>query len=1209
MQNFVSPCNHPESYLSGSTVQSMIDKTAELGIPYFACTDHGALTAVLKAFNYCKKSKNPDVKNIQVIPGIELYFKDKQDPFKYSKIIIHAKDQEAYQAIVRLSSDSRKSTVGVGTEYHSVYGWEDLEKLSKYNVTACTSNVECMVTKYLLIDRPDLAEKTLQRLLDIFGKDLYLSIVPVAQDKYWNSLVKATVGGLEVTLPAMNRVESDRHYDIRAIELVTNYYRHKKIKAFYMNGIRFKVKPEYQDIDKVEVVNQFQSMQDVQTQANKFMLEMADKNIMFDRLLFNNYSYYANEGDKVVQDMKLGDEKRVYQKQHIMSTEEIVEYAKSALEMEDHQIETVVKNSYRWAKEFDNCKLKYDYKLPIPEGNPEQLLMQRIKDMGRMNWEDERYKVQLKEEFNLLTKNGVINLIPYFLPIIDIYEFYASNGFLTGPARGSAGGFLISYLIGITHVDPIKYGLDSSRFLTLDRVQSGNLPDIDCDLESRVPLVGKDGNSGYLFKKYGKKAAQVSTRTLLRIKSAILDANRFMNKGSVEDSVAALSKSLPNTPQGVSDQKFVFGYEEDGNHVEGLLDTNKALKKYSESRPEEWNIVKRALSLSRQHSRHACAFIISDSDVEDTVPIMEVGGVKRVTQPEHKDCESAGLIKYDFLVVSALKDINLCLKYINKRHGDKDMPTGYFKHNGEKTYVWDLPEDQYVFNMLTQGKTETVFQLNTAGATPTVMKVGPTSIIDCATITSLERPGPKDFRDAKTGRNMVEEYIERKFGRSKADIPILDEMLPETYGVLVFQEQVTKLAKELAGMNVEDSENVRIAVGKKKEDLINSLKPVFIKGAAEKVGEETATEIWGMMETFARYGFNKSHAVAYSIISYACAFLKYHYELEWWAAVLSNASDKEINEVFYQYIKDMVLPPDVNTSTEQMEVDYDLGKIRNKLSVISGLGKKSAEKIIAGRPYKDLYDFVNRKVCGPALARRLIYVGALDSLFPPNSEDLTKLSMYEEAAAQVKFDQKIKDYKSQINELVKSGAVYKEIEKVKKRMERYKEKGPKVTEIPEEFIGINSKKAYQIKKSVFPTINLDLTKALEESSSLPINKTPKGNFLITGQGELRLFKGEHLQRLDNMDVNQEVYMCVPAYIIDTSVFPYQKGSRKALKIIVDSSGYVSEKVIWPDYDTGELLYDPAIKKGAIVYVLYSKRPGKSYTNISKVIVEEESILS
>ena len=1200
---FINPANHPESYLSGSTIESMINKTKELGIPYFACTDHNNLTSVLKGYNYSKE------KDIKFIAGVELFFKDKEDPFKYSKIIVHAKDQEAYQKIVRLTSDDQKPTVNISNANYKLFGWSDLEELSKYNVSICTSNVECMVSKYLLIDQPEQAELTFKRLFTLFGDNLWLSIIPFAQNMYWSSVVQVTVNGETVEIPATSRIETDRWNASTAFELTKRNNRHKKLKAVYLNKVRFGIKEEYQDIESAKLINKFEDMVDVQTKANQFIIELAKKYDLLSRILINSYSYYSQKGDKVVQDMKLGDENRIFQHQFIMANEDAIPYLDAALNINQKAFDFFVKNSYEWAKQFDNFKLDYSYRLPEPEGDPQKILVERIKEMGRMKWDDPRYVTQFREEFDLLTKNNIIDLIPYFLPIIGIYDFYAKNGHLTGPGRGSAGGFLISYLIGITHVDPIKYGLSTSRFLTIDRVQSGNLPDIDCDLESRIPLVGKDGNSGYLFNKYGKRAAQVSTRTLLRIKSAILDANRFMNGGTVEPDIAALSKSLPTTPQGINDQDFVFGYEEDEHHVEGLLEINLDLKKYSEERPKEWDIVKRALSLSRQHSRHACAFIISDTDIENTVPIMEVGGIDRVTQPEHKECESAGLIKYDFLVVSALKDINLCIKYINKKNGNGYLETGYFTHNDTKTYTWDLPEDQKVFKMLWEGKTETVFQLNSATATPLVKDIMPESILDCAVITSLGRPGPLDFIDEATGRNMAQEYAYRKRGESKGDLPILDQLLPETYGVLVFQEQVTKIARELGQMNIIDSENVRIGMGKKKIKLLNSLKPAFIEGASKKTDPETAEMVWSMMATFARYGFNKSHAVGYSIISYACAFLKHHYSLEWWAAVLSNADDKEINEVFYKYVKDMVLPPDVNTSSEQMEVDYALGKIRNKLSVISGLGKTYAQRIIDQRPYTDLEDFVIKDVCGPALARKLIYVGALDSLFEPGLEDLTKISMYEEAVAKVKYRTKLFEYRDQIVELAKTDAEDKEIAKIQKRMETYAKKGPKQTEVPESFIGLNSKQSYQIKKSVFPTMNLDLMNSLKSSTSLPITKTQKGTFLVTPQGEYRLLNGEHLQSIDNHDVRQETYFCVPGYIMDTSEFTYQNGSRKALKMIIDSSGYVSEKVLWPDYETGELLYSPDVKKGAIVYILYNKRPGKPYTNIRKIIIEENSILS
>jgi DNA polymerase-3 subunit alpha len=519
-------------------------------------------------------------------------------------------------------------------------------------------------------------------------------------------------------------------------------------------------------------------------------------------------------------------------------------------------IEKLIANTHTWSELFKDFELKYDYRLPEAPEHPERYMIEVIQKNGRMKWDNPIYVQRFRDEYEVIVNNGVLNLVPYFLPLMEIHDFYKENGYLCGPARGSSAGSLIVYLLGITHIDPIKYGLSFARFLTLDRIQQSNWPDIDCDYENRDPLVGSDGYSGFLYNKYGNKAAQCSTRTLLRIKSSILDVNRFINGGTIEDDIAKLSKSLPATPQGVSDYDFIFGYEDaDGHLVQGLLEQNEDLQKYALDRPKEWEIVKRALSIARQYSRHACSYLISDKPIEESVPIFEVGGVKRVTQVEHKQCEFAGLIKYDFLCVSALRDISLCMKFINIKSNAKP-PAEHFIHDSKETFIWDLPENKEVFEMLGKGETETIFQLNTMTVTPYVKRIKPQNIMDLSTITSLCRPGPLDFKDEKTGNNMMEEYINRRFGHSKSDIPILDKLLPETYSVITFQEQVSRIAQELGGLSVIDAENVRIAMGKKKIKLLNSLKPKFIEGATPKIGSETAETIWSMMATFARYGFN-----------------------------------------------------------------------------------------------------------------------------------------------------------------------------------------------------------------------------------------------------------------------------------------------------------------------------------------------------------------
>ncbi len=1870
--NYISPVNHPESYLTGSTVESMIDRTKELGLRYFAITDHASLCAVLKGYMYGKK------KGVKIIAGVELFFKDNNCPFikntaaeqiKYYKIVVHAKDQDAYQHIVKLISRKKQKKISVGGSYYPIYNWTDIEELCKKNITISTANSEDIVVKNLLLNLPKVALNYYRRLRGLVGaENFYPSIIPYKQDQYWNEMVEAKVDkdGTEITvqIPARDRVEiteletkngkeSGRAYPLSsAIDLTRRRNKKKIIDYVYINKIKHKVGKK---LISAKLINSFQSIPvgDVQLKANKYILAFASK--FGDKVLINNYSYYATSGDNVVQDMKLGEDRRVAQKQFMRSLDDSKEYLSTELGLSEEEIMSLVQNTHDWAHKFDEFDLKYGYRLPEVDGVPEELMVEIIKKRGRMKWDDPRYVTQFREEYKLMVNNGILNLVPYFLPILGVFDHYEKNGYLTGPARGSAGGFLISYLMGVTHIDPIKYGLSSARFLTIDRLEQGNLPDIDVDLESRVPLVGKDGSSGYLYSTYGDKAAQVSTRTLLRIKSAMLDANRFINKGTVEESVSALSKSLPNTPQGVNDAEFVFGYEDtDGNHVEGLLEQNDKLQKYAADRPKEWDIVKRALSLTRQNSRHACfaagtliddngkvgfideapdysvgksiktwysgiqdtvivsmnngisiqctpdhkfmidsfeieakdltgrqvsykpfsntsgtdligsgmafalgwflnngayiksadrfefyftpekddepkkkileylrknnyiitqakdredtyrtydlpslfeitqktynkrlprefweldlrsqrnfmlglfsrngyclstrpivaikltskllisdiaiwlnsnnietscsyskptqtkrnngvyisrstatlsiphftnkigfeqlvgfeqtykadrlrqiiekahdttyiskpirclkveeadkkpvwdfneplenvgyvngilvhncAYIISDAPIEDTVPVFSVGGVDRVTMPEHKQCEWAGLMKYDFLVVSAVKDIRMAIDYINEKnnsnpneligwiHHESDscgclrchpdilesqggacdqvdpisvdsphaelicpecnrkikdtvkMKPGYFMRDGKEMYIWDIPEEPEVFKMLASGKTETVFQLNTPTATPLAVQSQVSSVLESAVNTSLGRPGPMDFKDSDTGKTMPYEYIDRKFGRSTGSLKVLNDLIPETYGVLVFQEDVTKIARTM-GMGVIESENVRIAMGKKKIKLLQSLKPRFIELATEKIGQEDAEKLWSMMATFARYGFNKcisgdtvllrnrcgsrpltvgemykakndsnwakqngkesvgkkyrsygygkcfskkgdrlyhnnivdiryegvksvykiitsdnsfikatgnhkfptpngdicldylnigdelfvnegyqqddtmfryggnnypkagecgfqsrtdtsyalykkhsielkkdnacklcsrsltdkrkeihhkdgdhgnqdisnliltcvschkkehykmgrvkqgckgllcgvstivgieyigeesvydvemagphhnfvvdsgivtcnSHAIAYSMISYACAYMKYHYPLEWWAAVLSNAKNKEINEVLYKYVKDMVLPPDINLSTERMDIDYKNNKIRNKLSMITGIGNKLAEKIIDGRPYVDIQDFVNKKPCGPSMSRKLIHIGVLNSLFDKDTHLFDKMKMFENALALKEFNDKIAGYSVKIDDLTRKGDS-KAVARTEANKKRYEARGPKEGIMDTQYSNIPPVKDFLIKKAVFPTINLDLHKLIENNSKNRIMPAHGFKTIIHPQygREYRLLPGEFLQRIDNMVVDDRVDFACAGYIVDAAEFTYHK-VKKALKIVVDSSGYLSEKVIWPDYETGVLEYPTWIRKGSVGIFFYSKKNGKPYTNINGYLLEEMAL--
>lgn len=1198
------PIIHTESDFTASTVANFAKKLKELGVDSVIAVDLGNMRSSLKSYNTLKENK------ISPILGMEFFFKDKNcdiingtnsEKIRYFKGIILTLDQAAYQKLVTIASDYT-NTIVINEEKYPLFNWNTLQTLSEFNTILLGSDCEDMVTKHLLTNCPNLGEKYFLKLKQMFGeKRYYPSIVPQFRDMYWEALVKLTLPmGKIVTIPAKDRVEILGDNRTRAIDIVRKMERGDEVvlSAIYINKIRMSVAPSFRQVIKSELTNDFKKMPiDVQLNSNRFIMGLCLKHST--PYFINSNSYMANKDDKIVQDMKFGETMRFSQDQHILSDVEIKEYMNNmGNELGNMGIEEVDYTLFR--KQFDNFELKYDYLLP-EVFDVENKIMEQIAKMGRMDWNNPLHVTKLKEEMLVIAKNKKKNLLPYFMPIIGVREEYVKKGCLYGPARGSAGGSWLSYVMGVTHINPLKHGLQFSRFMTLDRIEQGTLPDIDVDLNSRDVLVGKDGSSGYLYETYGDRAAQVSTRTLLRLKSSILDANRFINKGEVEEEIQQLAKSLPGTPQGISDYDFLYGYEDaDGNHIDGILATNDALQQYALKRPKEWEIVLKAVSLSRQCGRHACAYVIADRPIESVVPLFEVGGVKRVTQCEAKQVEKAGLIKYDFLVVSCLEDIAKCIKLVNNKQG-KQLNVDKLFHKGNEVYVWDLPEDKEVFRDLAMGKTETVFQLSSSTMTDMTTKIQPKSIDDIGVITSLGRPGPLGFIDTVTGRNMAQEYIERRFGRSKGDIEALNRIVSDTYGVIVYQEQVTKVCKELGGLGVIESENVRIAMGKKKVKLLAELKPKFIEGASKIIDKHDAEKIWSTMATFASYSFNQSHAIGYSYISYACAFLKHHYPLEWWAAILSNATDKQINEEYYRYVKDIVLPPDINISNENIVIDYSQGKLRHKLSMIAGLGTKASEKIIDGRPYHSIEDFIKKKVAGDSLTKKLIFVGVLDSLFP-NSSVLQKMQIYEDTKIQIERNNKIQDYYKKMSEAPEN------TDKIQKNLEKYMKK-----EIPKGIIDpsymVGGLKAFLLKKSIFPTMPLDLGGVIEKSNNAraKIIDRQGGKILVLDNGEeYQYADGHSVKKIDEMDIPDSfeygLTFASPAYLIECEEFYYKQKTKKALKITADIGGYISEKVLWPDRISGELEYPDGLSKGSVCYVVMRKK-GSWATSINKIILE------
>jgi DNA polymerase III alpha subunit len=274
------------------------------------------------------------------------------------------------------------------------------------------------------------------------------------------------------------------------------------------------------------------------------------------------------------------------------------------------------------------------------------------------------------------------------------------------------------------------------------------------------------------------------------------------------------------------------------------------------------------------------------------------------------------------------------------------------------------------------------------------------------------------------------------------------------------------------------------------------------------------------------------------------------------------------------------------------------------------IGAKAAEKIISKRPYSSIEDFARKKACGYNMTKKLIHVGALDSLFQPGESLINKIAKYETAIKLIEFEEKLKAYDEKIAEFEKAGD-QKSVDRTYNLKLKAHEKGPAEPFVDDFYASLKFKHKldFLVKKSIFPTMNLDLVSVLKKDSKRKIlSGNGKYDLIMDKYGkDVVLVSGEHLQQIDAVDVERDAKFCVPGYVMSTEVFTYQGGARKALKMIIDSSGYVSEKVLWPDYNTGELTYPETLKEGCIAYFVYTKKPGKPYTNIFEIIVEEESI--
>jgi len=711
------------------------------------------------------------------------------------------------------------------------------------------------------------------------------------------------------------------------------------------------------------------------------------------KLVATNDSHYMTREDAAAQEVLLcvqtgktfADEKRMR-----LTTDEF--YLKSPMEMRDtfsdqvvacdHTLEIADKCNVEITWHDDDGKQIYhlpDFDRFIDTGENTEEYFKRIsleglekrfkgpqftKLVAQENWESElrpQYYDRLQVELDTILEMGFPG---YFCIVADFIEWTKDNGIPVGPGRGSGAGSLVAYSMDITNIDPLPYNLLFERFINLERI---SMPDFDIDFcQDRRPEVIQ-----YVTQKYGTdKVAQIITFGKLQPKAVIRDVSRVY--GLAYSETDALAKLIP---------------DELGITLTKAIEMEPRLAELEEKDPKIRKILqisRRLEGLNRHASIHAAGVIITNEPLTEYCPLYKGKEGEQVVQLDKDFSEQIGLVKFDFLGLKTLTVVSNAAKFIIRDHDP----------------LFDIEsidmEDKYVFDYVSEGKTTGVFQLESSGMKDLCSRLKPESIDDITAINALYRPGPM-------GLGMHDEFIEIKHGRKDVDYffegeKSLEPILKDTYGIIVYQEQVMNIARTVGGYSLGGADLLRRAMGKKKEEEMIRHRAIFLEGA-EKNGYELAKseEVFDLMAEFAKYGFNKSHAVAYAVIAYQTAFLKRYYPAPFFAALLGT----EMNNVekITMYINDAreigleIHPPDVNESLFLFNVVGD--NIRFGMGAIKNVGRNPVSEIIRVReesgPFTGFIDFCERvsmKAINKRVAESLIKVGAFDDCEKLNRKTL-----------------------------------------------------------------------------------------------------------------------------------------------------------------------------------------------------------------------------
>lgn len=1026
------------SVLDGvSTIEDYLKWCKDSGSPGMAITDHGYCIGALEVYDKAKKA------GLVGIPGCEFYlipdadYKFSGKAYDYYHVTVWAVTEKGYRNLLKLGSIAFGEDLVVSTKSVKEDGvfrnktdefsrvvkkFGDVkpritfdELLTHHEGLVLGSG--CLIgslSKCLMSGEKEGAERNLNRLLDVYKGRMFMEIMPHNCSSNYDRITKTIIKN--------------------------------ECTSFAPDG-------------------------DLQKAVNMGVIELAKKYNL--PLIMSIDSHFVSPEGKGLQDaiLQQGDPSGwiFAESYHMQSTTEAWNNWQKLHGNDETQrkiFAEAVDNTHQVVDMARGLIIKDEYKLPhinIPESitvnssSPADalkvLIYQQIESHGRMKWEDEVWMKRLQMEMDVICDNGVQDFSKYFLFKEQWLQWARDNSLLTGAGRGSAAGSLLSYLLKITHIDPIKNNLPFERFLSPGRIKRGKWPDIDSDLASRDVLTAK------IFETYGDHSAQCSTHGKVKVRSAVKDVHRFLVIRPIERAIGkkyiseeeiskkqeelasarmevnATTKGIALTPTGVDDYDFLMGYtDKEDNYHTGHLEQNSSLREFfnkfsnQDKSHDMQNLVESMLGIPRSVGRHASAVLVSDRPISDSVPTCIVNGVLCTQYTANGDnyVEKAGLIKFDILTVNTLQDISNCIRQIQSRKGHKIWKETqvinkqeFIITKGELTIeqvpspfddsflnIYELPERQEVFNMLSMGDTTSCFQVSTPLMTKWTTKMRPKSVSDIAALVALVRPGPLEalIQDGET--TMAQAYVQRKNGNMPVSYihPDMEQALKNDFGVAVYQENLQEMFSTILGYSPEEADYIRELIGKKKKQDMEKLLPELRKKLLEKGWNPEQTQLFiDMCIAAAKYSFNKSHALSYGYTAYMSAFLKYYYPVEWWTSVLQNCKVEEIRDKGYaKTISHLLVTPHVNGPMEYFEARTD-GKVHSPLWLIDGVADASCGAIMEarhriGRDFASLQDFfenVDKRAVNSGVMKKLILVGAFDLIEPGRRpEDLCEEYLY-----------------------------------------------------------------------------------------------------------------------------------------------------------------------------------------------------------------------